>query len=105
MATLPITLKNTYPSSSTVYAYITGTALPPNNGLFILQSDGRSPYYPTSPSRTGSPLAVNCAIPLPRGPDGSITAQIPHLAGGRIWFSVDAKLTFLLNPGESISKP
>ncbi|MDI1493308.1 MAG: hypothetical protein OHK93_005096 [Ramalina farinacea] len=105
MATLPIALKNTFPSSSTVYAYITGTALPPNNGLFILQSNGTSPYYPSSPSSTGSPLAVDCAIPLPRGPDGSITARIPHLAGGRIWFSVDAKLTFLLNPGPALVEP
>jgi hypothetical protein len=49
-------------SSSTVYAYITGQAINNNNALFLLQSDGITPYYPTSPSSTGQPLAVNCGI-------------------------------------------
>jgi hypothetical protein len=30
---------------------------------------------------------------------------IPHIAGGRIWFSVDAPLTFLLNPGPALVEP
>jgi len=95
--TLNIALVN-QTNSSTVYSYITGQALDNNNAVFLLQSDGRTPYFPTSPSSTGAPLAVNCAIAL--GASGSRTsAVIPHIAGGRIWFSIDTPLTFLLNPG------
>ena len=97
--TLNINLEN-QTNSSTVYAYITGQALDNNNTVFLLQADGRTPYYPTSPSSTNAPLAVNCSIPL--GAPGSTTsATIPHIAGGRIWFSIGSTLTFLLNPGPS----
>ena len=95
--TLNINLEN-QTNSSTVYAYITGQALDNNNAVFLLQADGRTPYYPTSPSSTNAPLAANCSIPL--GAPGSTTsATIPHIAGGRIWFSIGSTLTFLLNPG------
>ena len=102
-STLNIALQN-QTSSSTVYAYITGLAINNNNALFLLQSDGKSYYYPTSPSSTGAPLAKNCAIPL--GPPGtSVTVTIPQIAGGRIWFSVGTTLTFLLNPGPGLVEP
>ena len=98
-STLNIALQN-QTGSSTVYAYITGQALDNNSRVLLLQSDGRTPYFPTSPSSTGASLAADCAIAL--GPPGSTTpATIPRIAGGRIWFSVNAKLTFLLNPGPS----
>lgn len=103
MATVNIALQN-QTTSNTVYAYITGQALENNNAVFLLQSDGKSYYYPSSPSSTGSPLAKNCAIPL--GPPGNtVTVTVPHLAGSRIWFSVDSTLTFLLNPGPAIVEP
>jgi hypothetical protein len=102
-STLKIALKNNT-SSSVVYAYITGLAINNGNTLFLLQSNGQTPYYPTSPSSTGSPLGVNCAIPL--GPPGSTTnVVIPQIAGGRIWFSVDNPLVFLLNPGPALVEP
>jgi hypothetical protein len=95
--TLPIALQNNT-SSSTVYAYITGQAIDNGNRVFLLSSDGRTPYYPDSPSATGAPLQANVAIPL--GPPGStLTTTIPRIAGGRIWFSISTPLTFLLNPG------
>ena len=97
--TLNIALQN-QTTSSTVYAYITGQAIDSNNALFLLQADAKTPYYPTSPSATGQPLAQNCAIPL-GAPGNTVTATIPHIAGGRIWFSIDSELTFLLNPGDS----
>lgn len=98
-STLNIALQN-QTGSSTVYAYITGQALDNDNKVLLLQSDGRTPYFPTSPSSTGASLAADCAIAL--GPPGSTTpATIPRIAGGRIWFSINAKLTFLLNPGPS----
>jgi hypothetical protein len=97
--TLTIELKNAT-TSNTVFAYVTGTALDSGNSLWLLQSDGASPYFPVSPANTQSPLAVNCAIPL--GPPGSTRpVTVPHLAGARIWFCVDGQLTFLLNPGKN----
>jgi hypothetical protein len=102
--TFTVALQNNT-GSNTVYAYVTGQALDNGNALFLLQADGQTPYYPSSPSGNGTPLAVNCAIPL--NPSGAAARQItiPHLAGGRIWFSVDGQLTFLLNPGPGLVEP
>ncbi|KAJ5949070.1 glucan endo-1-3-beta-glucosidase [Penicillium verhagenii] len=103
MSTLNFALVNNT-GSSTVYAYITGLAIDNNNALFLLQSDGVTAYYPTSPASTITALAVNCAIPL--GASGSTkTVTIPHLAGARLWFSRDATLTFYLNPGPALVEP
>ncbi|KAJ6161454.1 CAZyme family GH64 [Penicillium chermesinum] len=84
MATLDFALVNNT-GSDTVYAYITGQAIDNNNAVFLLQADGKTAYYPTSPSATGSALAQD--------------------SGGRLWFSRDAKLTFLLNPGPALVEP
>ncbi|KAK4985823.1 hypothetical protein LTR66_008058 [Elasticomyces elasticus] len=96
--TLSIALEN-QTFSSQVYAYIAGQALDNNNALFLLQSDGQTAYYPSSPSGNGSPLLQNVAIAL-GAPGNVVTVTIPRIAGGRIWFSVDSPLTFLLNPGD-----
>jgi hypothetical protein len=101
-STLSVALKNNT-SSNTVYAFVTGTAIS-NNALVLLESDGRTLYYPASPSSTLSPLAVNCAIPL-GGPGSTTTITIPQIAGGRVWFSFDKPLTFLLNPGPALVEP
>ena len=101
-STLAISLEN-QTTSATVYAYITGQALDHGNAVFLLQADGRTPYFPTSPASTGAHLAVDCAIPLGR-PGSTTSATIPRIAGGRIWFSINSKLTFLLNPGPSGSQ-
>ncbi|KAK2625542.1 hypothetical protein QTJ16_004854 [Diplocarpon rosae] len=91
-------------SSANVKAYVTGLAIDKGNSFVLIQADGHSPYYPESPSQAGSPLAVNCAIPL--GPPGSSTGiVVPRIAGGRIWFSIDSSLTFLLNPGPGLVEP
>jgi hypothetical protein len=103
MAILNFALKNNT-SSNQVYAYITGRALDNNSALFLLRSDGRTAYYPTSPSKTLTNLAVDCAIPLGR-PGNTTTITIPHLAGARLWFSQDSKLTFFLNPGPALVEP
>ncbi|MBS2535425.1 carbohydrate-binding protein, partial [Catenulispora sp. NF23] len=56
------------------------------------------------PAQTLTPLGANCAIPL--GASGSTThITIPHLAGGRIWFSIGSPLTFLVNPGPALVFP
>lgn len=103
MSTLNIALVNGS-SSNTAYAYITGQAINNNNALFLLQSDGRTPYYPASPSSVGSALGANCAIPL-GGPGATTNVVIPLIAGGRIWFSIDTPLVFLLNPGPALVEP
>ena len=95
--TLSISLQNATRTDQ-VYAYITGQALDNSNKLFLLSSDGQTPYMPTNPSDDGAALAVDTAIPL-APPGKSKTVQVPHLAGARLWFSVDSKLTFKLNPG------
>jgi hypothetical protein len=98
--TLNVALQN-QTTSNNVFAYITGQALNNNNALVLLQADGKSLYYPTSPDTGGSALAVNCGIQL--GKPGSTTeVTIPQIAGGRIWFCVGSPLTFLLNPGPGL---
>ncbi|KAK3639106.1 hypothetical protein LTR56_012655 [Elasticomyces elasticus] len=91
-------------NSSTVYAYITGQAINHNNAIFLLQADAKTPYYPPNPSSTGTKLAVNVSIPL-GAPGNSVTATIPQLAGGRIWFSIGAPLIFTVNPGPGLVEP
>lgn len=102
-ATLQIALQNTT-TSSEVYAYVTGQAINNNNALMLLESDGHTVYYPSSPSSTGAPLGADCAIPL-GGPGSTTTITIPQIAGGRIWFSIGAPITFLLNPGPGLVEP
>ncbi|KAI7270421.1 glucanase b [Hortaea werneckii] len=101
--TFTIKLRNDT-NSSTVYGYITGLALDNGNRVFLLQADGKTPYYPANPSSTGSKLEKNCSIPL-GAPNNTVTCTIPRLAGGRIWFSVGTPLTFLLNPGPALVEP
>ena len=103
MSTLQIALQN-QTSSSNVYAYITGQQIDNNNALFLLQSDGKTAYNPTSPSSTLTNLAVNTAIPL-GAPGNTVYCTIPHLAGARLWFSVDSTLNFYLNPGPGLVEP
>lgn len=101
--TLQIELVNKT-SSDKVYAHITGLAIDNSNAWFLLQSDGKTPYYPKSPSSIGTAIDQDCAIPI--GNSGScITATIPHIAGGRIYLSIDKPLVFLLNPGPALVEP
>ncbi|KAI3393680.1 hypothetical protein diail_3817 [Diaporthe ilicicola] len=102
-STMNIALVNTT-SSSNVYAYVSGLAINNNNAVFMLQSDGSTVYYPAPPAATGSALAVSTAIKL-GAPGSTTTITIPQTAGGRIWFSRDATLTFLLNPGPALVEP
>jgi len=101
--TLQIALQNTT-TSNQVYAFVTGQAIDNNNALMLLESDGRTVYYPSSPSSNGTPLGADCTIAL-GAPGSTTTITIPHMAGGRIWFSIGAPLTFLLNPGPGLVEP
>ncbi|TID19365.1 hypothetical protein E6O75_ATG06703 [Venturia nashicola] len=88
--------------AETINCYVTGQAINNNFAIYLLQSDGITPYYPTSPLSTGTALSANCSIPIP---PGTKTITVPQTAGGRIWFSVGNTLTFLLNPGPALVEP
>jgi hypothetical protein len=103
-STLAIGLVNNT-GNDTVYAYVTGLALDNNNALMLLEADGQTPYYPSSPSSTNQPVPVNCAIPLNASGGAAKPITIPHLAGARIWFSIGSPLTFQLNPGPALVEP
>lgn len=100
--TLPVQLVNTT-GTDEVYAYVTGTDL--NNALILLQSDGQTVYHPSSPSAPNSPLGADCGIALNASGADARTITLPHLTGGRIWFSIGAPLTFQLNPGPALVEP
>ncbi|KAM7185358.1 glycoside hydrolase [Naviculisporaceae sp. PSN 640] len=97
--TLTIQLVNRT-TTPNVFAYITGLAIQHNMARVFLKPDGHSLYYPASPppGKILQPLAEQVAIPL-GAPNNTVTVTIPQIAGGRIWFSADSELNFLLNPG------
>lgn len=100
---LDILLRNNTASSEAV-AHVTGLDLNRGNAVLVLQADGRTPYYPKSPSDILQPLEVDYAIPL-GAPGSTKKITIPHIAGGRIWFSQDGPLNFLVNPGPALVEP
>jgi hypothetical protein len=91
-------------ADETLIEHIAGQAIDSNYGLFLLQSDARTPYFPASPGTTGAGIGADIAIPL-GAPGNTVTATIPRIAGGRIWFSQGAKLVFALNPGPGLVEP
>lgn len=100
---LDIQLQN-QTDSGQVWAYITGIDIKNSGQRVLLKADGRSLYHPQQVSQIGTPLAEDCAVPL-GAPGTTTTVHIPQIAGGRIWFAQDAKLTFLLNPGPALVEP
>ena len=98
--TLTVTLRNAS-NSSQVYVYVTGLALDSGTRPMFLQSDGRTIYYPSSPSNVRSPLAADVSIAL-GAPGSTRDITIPRIAGGRVWFSIGKKLVFALNPGPGV---
>ncbi|KAK5988765.1 Glucan endo-1,3-beta-glucosidase-like protein [Cladobotryum mycophilum] len=88
-------------NAANLFAYVTGRA---DSGLFFLTADGKTPYYPSSPSSTLQKLKQDCSIPV-GGPGQSKTLTVPRLSGARIWFCEDQPLTFLLNPGPAVVEP
>ncbi|KAL7814907.1 glycoside hydrolase family 64 protein [Trichoderma aethiopicum] len=99
--TLSIVVKNNSDAAQ-LYAYVTGTT--PSGEVFFLSADGQTPYYPSSPSGTLQPLGQDCAVAV-GGPGEQRTLTVPRLAGARVWFGLDAPLTFLLNPGPAVVEP
>jgi hypothetical protein len=97
---LNVSLVNT--TNSAVYATISGRDK--NGAICLIQSDGKTLYYPASPASPQTPLSANCAIPL--GPPGStILITIPQISAARVYFSIETPLVFLLNPGPGLVEP
>lgn len=97
---LDIQLQN-QTSSNKVWAYITGRH---KGALVLLKANGRDVYFPQSPQEILQPLQSDCAIPLGE-PNNTVSVHIPQMDGGRIWFSTEKQLTFLLNPGPALVEP
>jgi hypothetical protein len=87
-----------------VFATVSGRAIDSGNALVLLRSDGRTPFFPSSPSSTMAALGQDCAIRL--GATGSTTnITVPRIAGGRIYFSLNSPLKFFINPGPALVEP
>ena len=97
--TLNIALENTFAKDEKVFAYVIGQAIDQGNKLLLLSSDGKTPYYPSGPG----PLKEHIAIEISK--DHPTTITIPHLAGGRIYFSVAEELEFSIGNGISLVEP
>jgi hypothetical protein len=61
--------------ADTVYAFVTGQAISNGNALMLLMADGRTPYFPASPS-----AVVNQAGPASSGSPAllSVTVGAAH---------------------------
>ncbi|KAF3924507.1 hypothetical protein ABW21_db0201047 [Orbilia brochopaga] len=89
---------------SKVFATVSGLAIDKGNSWFLLQADGKTPYYPHSPKEILQPLSEDYAIPL-GNPGETKVVEIPRIAGGRIYLSIQKPITFLLNPGPALVEP
>ncbi|MFE5586223.1 beta-1,3-glucanase family protein [Kitasatospora sp. NPDC056531] len=91
---LPITLRNNSGSGAAVYAYISGADTGGWPGF--VGPDGAFARLPSS----SSPLTPAPDYSIALGPSGSSTTLTlaDHVIGGRVWFSVDRKIQFFVNP-------
>ena len=93
---LPISLKNNSGSSSTVYAYISGSDSSGWPGF--VTSSGHFQRLP-NPSSVVTPIA-DYSIPLGASGSAATTFTLQdYVIGGRVWFSVGQKIQFFVNPG------
>ncbi|GHG07154.1 glycoside hydrolase family 64 protein [Streptomyces zaomyceticus] len=102
--TLPLDLVNTT-GGNTVYAYVLGRDPAAGGNWAFIQADGSSLHHPPSPAADQTPLGVDCAIALNASGAGARRVTLPRLYSGRIYFSVGAKLTFLMNRGGGLALP
>ncbi|MFH8712241.1 glycoside hydrolase family 64 protein [Streptomyces zaomyceticus] len=102
--TLPLDLVNTT-GGNTVYAYVLGRDPAAGGNWAFIQADGSSLHHPPSPAEDQTPLGVDCAIALNASGAGARRVTLPRLYSGRIYFSVGAKLTFLMNRGGGLALP
>lgn len=84
--------------SGTAFAYVSG--ITPDKRLVLLKADGTT-YFPDSPSAPGSPVPVDCAIPI----GSSTQVSVPKMAGARVYVVTGEKLDFFLDPGPNLVHP
>jgi hypothetical protein len=97
---LPLTLKNNS-GNGTVYAYISGADSSGWPGF--VTANGQFQRLP-NPSSPVTPIP-DYAIPL-GGSGGQTTVTLnDYIIGGRVWFSVDKKIQFFVNPGPGLVQP
>ncbi|KAH7127702.1 hypothetical protein EDB81DRAFT_809892 [Dactylonectria macrodidyma] len=92
--------------ASMLYAHITGIKLDAGGnslGPMVMDTYGE-PYMLQSPALDGQALGVDHGIPIGK-PGTKKRVRIPRLAGGRIYFSKNRKLTFLVNKGPALVEP
>ncbi|NGO78264.1 sugar hydrolase [Streptomyces sp. YC504] len=89
--------------SGTVRAYVTGHEQSTGNWV-LLRADG-GVYRPESPSAPGTPLPVDCAIPLNPAGAAPKVVTLPQMFGARVYFVRDDTLDFFLNPGPGLVEP
>lgn len=88
-----------------MYAYVLGRDPAAGGNWAFIQADGSSLHHPPSPAEDQTPLGVDCAIALNASGAGARRVTLPRLYSGRIYFSVGAKLTFLMNRGGGLALP
>ena len=97
---LPLTLQNNS-GNGTVYAYISGSDSSGWPGF--VTADGQFQRLP-NPSSTVTPIP-DYSIPL-GGSGSQLTVTLTdYVIGGRVWFSVDQKIQFFVNPGPGLVQP
>ncbi|QUQ63960.1 beta-1,3-glucanase family protein [Kutzneria sp. CA-103260] len=97
---LPLTLQNNS-GSGTVYAYISGSDSSGWPGF--VTADGQFQRLP-NPSSPVTPIP-DYSIPL-GGSGSQLTVTLnDYVIGGRVWFSVDNKIQFFVNPGPGLVQP
>ncbi|MGN9794671.1 glycoside hydrolase family 64 protein [Streptomyces sp. OZ13] len=87
----------------TVNAYVTGHE-DGSGDWVLLRADG-SVHKPADPPAPGTPLPVDCAIPLKGAGEGPVVLTLPRMFGARVYFVRDDKLDFFVNPGPSLVEP
>jgi len=97
---LPLSLRNES-GHGTVYAYISGMDESGRPGFVT----GDGTFHPLpNPSSTMTPVD-DYSIRLSGSGGAPANLSIGHVIGGRIWFSMDAKLQFFVNPGPGLVQP
>ncbi|KAH7131381.1 hypothetical protein B0J13DRAFT_562468 [Dactylonectria estremocensis] len=89
-----------------LYAHITGTRLDDGDGEMgpMMMNAAGQPYMLPSPGLDGQLVEVDHGIRIGR-PGTKKRVRIPRLAGGRIYFSKNHKLTFRVNMGPALVEP
>lgn len=85
--------------AGTLRAYITGHEFA--SGDWILVRADSSVYRLQEPGQAGTPLPVDCAIPV----EAATTITLPRMFGARVYFVAEDTLEFLVNPGPALVEP